>query len=347
MPGELRPISRGSSLTGLLEPLRVFLDDPDVTEITTNEPGRVWALTRAGWTAHEMAALTAGFLKSVIVAISAFNETWSAPIMYVDMPGGERATIVQQPACIDGQVSVTLRKHLVVSKTIDELEAEGVFAKCRDVSFNRPSEDEVAEQCARADFGRLEGFEAELLRLKREGRIKDFLDAAVRYKRNIAISGKVGSGKTTAGRALVERVSAAERIVTIENVHELKISHQNKLHLLYGEGRGTAEEALRACTRLTPDRIFLAEISGPEAWEYFSSLNTGTPGSITTLHANSALDVPARVIGLVRLSEAGRSLPVEYVRQLLLSTLDVVLHFSERKLVEVFYDPIFAKAAMK
>ena len=82
---------------------------------------------------------------------------------------------------------------------------------------------------------------------------------------------------------------------------------------------------------------------GSEAWEYLNSLNTGHPGSITTTHANSAVQTFDRIATLVKASEVGRQLDLETIRRVLYATVDVVLFIRDRHLVEVFYDPVFAR----
>jgi type IV secretion system protein VirB11 len=116
--------------------------------------------------------------------------------------------------------------------------------------------------------------------------------------------------------------------------------------MLYGYGaeRVSASECLESCMRQSPDRIFLSELRGDEAWEYLTSLNTGHPGSITTTHANTALQTFERVATLIKKSEVGRKLNMETIMQVLYYTINVVLFLSKFKLIEVFYDPIFAKS---
>ncbi|RCL02096.1 MAG: ATPase CpaF [Candidatus Tokpelaia sp. JSC189] len=98
--------------------------------------------------------------------------------------------------------------------------------------------------------------------------------------------------------------------------------------------------------RLSPDRIFLAELRRNEAWEYLNSLNTGHPGSITTTHANNALQTFEHVATLIKKSEVGRQLEMKMIKLVLYTTIDVILFFKNRKLIEVFYDPVFIKSKL-
>lgn len=342
--------AKSATVLQLMRPLRDILDRKDVTELTINRPHEVWAKTFGGWERVEVPSLSMGHLDALTVAMVTFNGMKVHPITSVVLPGGERGQIVRAPACIDGTLSLSIRKHAMVVKTLEDLEVEGAFAHGVDVSFNKPTEAEARAEAARHDFQRIEPFEVELLALKREGRWRDFLEAAVLAKRNVVVAGKTGSGKTTFARSMIEKVPMEERLVTIEDVHELFLEgHPNRVHMLYGTGPGrvSADECLASCMRQSPDRIFLAELRGDEAWEYVNSLNTGHPGSITTTHANNALQTFERIGTLIKKSEIGRGIDVEVIRRLLHTTVDVVLHFHERKLTEVFYDPMFAKQQMK
>ena len=334
----------------LLRPLAELLERDEVTELTINRPGEVWIRTASRWTPQAIEELTADYLQSLATALIVYNGLSPRSIVSVTLPGGQRGQIVMPPACIPGTLSMSLRKHSMIVKTLEELEQEGALEGFIDVSFNKPSHQEASNLLATQDFTRLEPFEVELLRLKREGKIREFLIAAVQEKRNIIIAGKTGCGKTTFARSLIKKVPPYERLITIEDVHELFLeSHPNKVHMLYGDGAGrvSANECLESCMRQSPDRIFLSELRGDEAWEYLNSLNTGHPGSITTTHANSALQTFERVATLVKKSEIGRKLNMDTIMQVLYSTINVVVFLSKFKLTEVFYDPVFAKSQMK
>lgn len=342
-------LNRDTSVIQHMRPIAPHLAGPEVFEVTINRAGELWTRTFQGWRKVIVPELSMTYLLSLANAIAVFNGIPVASLMSVVMPGGERAQLVLPPACIDSMVSFTFRKHSLVVKTLEELAAEGAFDSCLDVSFNQPTIDEVRELLVKRDFTRLSPVEAELLSLKREGRILEFLKLCVSSQRNIIISGKTGSGKTTFARSLIECVSPSERLLTIEDVHELFLeNHPNRIHMLYGDGPGrvTAVEALRSAMRQSPDRIFLAELRGDEAWEYIGSANTGHPGSITTTHANNALQTYQRVGTLIKQSDVGRTLDMEMINRTLYTTVDVVLYFSERKLCEVFYDPVFAKSQL-
>lgn len=343
-------LPRDAALCQLLRPLEPFLARPEVTELAVNRPGEIWLRSPAGWSCEELRELTAEYLDALTTGMAVYNGLALRSLASVVLPAGERGQIIRTPACIEGTAPLTIRKHLPAVRTLPELEGEGVFEGTRDVSFHRPTPEETRAQATRCDARRLEAEEVELLELKRERAFGAFLRKAVRCRRNIVIAGKTGSGKTTLARSLVDEVPACERIVTIEDVHELALpNHPNRVHLMFGDGPGrvSAEACLAACMRLSPDRIFLAELRGSEAWDYVQSLNTGHPGSVTTTHANGAVQAFERIASLIKNSEVGRGLEVGEIRRVLHTTLDIVLFMAERRVTEVFYDPVFAREQIR
>jgi len=341
--------AKDQTVLQLLRPIDPFLNNALVSEVTINRPGELWVKKQTEWEKHEIAELTSSFLHALANAIIVYNGLQPKSINSVTLPSGQRGQIVMPPACIDGTISMSIRKHSVVVKTLEQLDEDAAFNCCNDVSFNKPDMLEIENLAEINNFTRLQHFEIELLKLKQNNAIKQFLEKCVFHKRNIVIAGKTGSGKTTFARSLIEKVPTTERIVTIEDVHELFLeNHPNKVHMLYGtgDGRVSADECLASCMRQSPDRIFLAELRGNEAWEYLNSLNTGHPGSITTVHANNALQTFERIATLIKKSDVGRQLNMEMIKLVLYTTVDVVLYFQDRKLMEVFYDPIFVRSKL-
>jgi len=317
-----------------IEPLREFLADESLTEVCVNRPREVWTEGRNGWQCHDAPALSFDHCRQLATLIASYNGKAIAsdkPVLSAALPTGDRVQVIIPPACEPHTVSITIRKPSMIDKTLDELDAEGAF-----------------EEFAEVD-NHLQPFEHELLSLKSEKRIKDFLDLAVRKHQNILIVGKTGSGKTTITKSLIRSIPADERLITIEDVHELFLNqHKNKVHLFYaredeGGAKVTPKQALASCLRMKPDRILLAELRGDEAWEFIKSVNTGHPGSISTMHANGAYEAFEQLTALIKDSRTGAHLDTEYVKHRLFTTLDIVLFYHKRKLREIYYDPEFKR----
>ena len=171
---------------------------------------------------------------------------------------------------------------------------------------------------------------------------------AVRSRKNILVSGPTGSGKTTCTKALIREIPRDERLITIEDAEELVLEHPNHVRLFYskddqGLARVTPKQLLESCLRMKPDRILLAELRAEEAFDYLRNVNSGHPGSITSVHAASAELAFEQLVLLVKQSRAGQELPRSDIKALLYLLVDVVIQFGverhERFIKEIWYDP--------
>lgn len=164
---------------------------------------------------------------------------------------------------------------------------------------------------------------------------------AIEHKQNIIVFGGPGSGKTTFTKALVDLYPSERRMITIEEIRELSLpNHPNRVHLIYGD-IVKPKELVASVLRMKPDHLFIAELTGDEAWHYLEILNTGNPGSITTAHANDSVAGFARIAGLIKQSEVGKTLSYEYIDRVVRSSFDVVIYMENKELLEVHYEPQF------
>ena len=170
------PDKRDQTIQQLLRPLRAHLEQVNVTELTINRPGEVWTKTWEGWTRHEVRELNASYLHSLATALIVYNHIEPKSVVSVILPDGQRGQIVQPPACIEGSLSLNIRKHAPMVKGLEELALEGAFGHVCDVSFNKPNLRDAKAYLKHPDFRRLEAFEVDLLELKRENRIVEFLN---------------------------------------------------------------------------------------------------------------------------------------------------------------------------
>ncbi|MGD8914355.1 MAG: CpaF family protein, partial [Candidatus Thiodiazotropha sp.] len=165
--------------------------------------------------------------------------------------------------------------------------------------------------------------------------IAKVLEAIVRARLNVLISGGTGSGKTTLLNVLSGFIPLDERIVTIEDSAELQLQQPHKVRLetrppnIEGKGQVTQRDLMRNSLRMRPDRIIIGEVRGPEALDMLQAMNTGHDGSLTTIHANSARDAMTRVESMVAMS--GVELPTRQVRNQIASALDIIIQLERQE----------------
>jgi type IV secretion system protein VirB11 len=323
-------------LAHYLAPLRQYLDRPGVTELVINRPGELAIEGDGGWTWVEALELTEAWLRPLAVAAAAATAqdvSAESPICSTVLPSGERCQIVLPPAA--EAISLTLRRPSPTAFSLDDFAAAGLF-------------DAVGPAAA----GR-EAADAELAALKAAGDWPGFFAAAVRTRRNILVSGATGSGKTTFAKGLVKLIPPDERLLTIEDARELTVPHRNAVHLLFAkDGQGLAQvgakQLLESALRMRPDRILLQELRDGTAFFYLRNVNTGHPGSITTIHADSALLAFEQLTLLVKESEGGRDLARDDIRALLHLLVDVVVQMQRVggrfRVTEVWHEPLRKRA---
>ena len=322
-----------SSLTHTLAPLRRILDNPHVTEVCINRPQEVFVQSYDGWTSEQLPFADFYWCRDFAKLVgSATRQRVDevTPILSATLPTAERVQFVLPPATLAQRVSITIRRPSTRVRTLDELAAGGLFAQCLDASED------------------LDPGEKELLALKSRREYAEFIRLAVQLRKNIIVSGSTGTGKTTTSNALILEVPAGERLITIEDAEELVLErHPNSVRLLYSKGaqglaKVTPKTLLESCLRMRPDRVFLSELRGEEAFDYLRVI-AAHPGSITSIHGSTARLALVQIMLLVKQSEAGQSLQTEDVWSLLYSLVDVVMVFvfdgKNRFVIEVWYDP--------
>jgi pilus assembly protein CpaF len=158
------------------------------------------------------------------------------------------------------------------------------------------------------------------------------MEAAIKSRLNILISGGTGSGKTTLLNTLSSFIPAEERLVTIEDAAELQLQQDHVVRLetrppnIEGKGQITTRDLVRNSLRMRPERIIVGECRGAEALDMLQAMNTGHDGSLTTLHANSPRDAQARLETMIMM--AGFELPIKAMRQQISSAIDLIIQAS-------------------
>ena len=222
---------------------------------------------------------------------------------------------------------MAVRKHVLSDMSLEELANDGLF-----------------HEAHRTDLARDAAADADLEELLDVGDVMAFLRAAVARRKTIVISGGTGSGKTTLLNAMVKEIPRSERLLVIEDAPEVRLDHPNAVGLVsvrgeLGEAQVDADTLLAAALRLRPDRILLGELRGREAFAFMRAVNSGHPGSITTVHADSpagALDQ----IALLALT-SGVDLGWDKVQAYVARVVDVVVQLDRtegsRRLTEVLF----------
>ena len=322
-----------SAVETFMQPLRQLLA-ADITEVVINRPGEAWTETQEGWQRHTMPSLTYDHLRTFATLLA--NSTQQtihegAPLVSAALPTGERVQVVIPPAVPAGTASFTIRKPSRLRFDLLHYETCGAFDKVV-----------IGADTVRDLEDRLSGLLA-------AHRIREFVELAVRSRQNIVISGATGSGKTTVMKKLIDLIPAEERLITIEDTPELEVIKQpNHVRLFYskdgqGVSRATPKMLLEACLRMKPDRILLAELRSDEAFYFLRNINSGHPGSITSVHATSPRLAIEQLMLLVKESAGGAHLSREDIKQLLFMLVDVVIQFSVvdkvRRVTGIYYDP--------
>lgn len=315
------------AIRNYLRPLRRHLDEAGATELWINRPGelviQVGAQVR---TVHEP-LLDYAAIDALAQAVAVYSQQpgfgSQHPILSATLPDGERIQIVLPPAVEPGQVSLTVRIPGGSVLDLEDYEADGAFDS---FAWSRPEGDWT--QLAR----RLATDDAQLVERLAVRDLQGFLKDAVRLRKNIAVVGDTGSGKTTLMKSMCQHIDPQERLITIEDVRELLLPrHANKVHLLYSKGghgisRVTPSDLIASCMRMTPSRVLPAELRGLEAWDFLKLLTTGHTGAITSFHAESCALAVERFMFMVKENQEAASLGPEEVRHLVRLTLDIVIH---------------------
>lgn len=315
-----------------LAPLKTFLDDRDVVEISVNRPGQVYIerLGAAHMEFHEMPELTTAEIVNIGERVAASTNQFVSPanpILSAALPSGERIQLVLSPAAADGG-TLSIRKQVVSDFSLEDYRDRGSLDEVT-VAVGGPSETDQT-----------------LIDYLSSKDIYGFIRAAIVHRVSILISGGTSSGKTTFLNACLKSVDEHERIITLEDTRELFPPQKNAVHLLASRGdQGTAnvtiQSLLEASLRMRPDRLFVGEVRGSEAFAFLRAINTGHPGSMSTVHADTPLGAYEQVAMLVMQSGLSPAYPKQDLISYIQSVIPIVIQLrregGRRSVSEIFF----------
>lgn len=328
---EDRPQVRGgAALRTHLKPLERWLDADGVTEISVNRAGEVW-IARQGkpyMERHAADDLTGEVLLELARQVATSTEqevSKEKPLLSAELPNGCRVQFVLPPAA-GRDVVLSIRKPAVLNLSLADYEKGGAF----DLTNRRTADEEQCERDLRDAYARHD--------------FAPFLGIAVRARKNILISAGTDTGKTTLLNAMLKEIPLRERLVIIEDARELRPPQPNTVRLFYSRGeqglaRVTAQDLCEATLRLRPDRILLGELRGKEAFTYLRTINSGHPGSITTIHSNSpelAFEQLALMV-MQGFPSIDKALVIDYVRSIIPIVIQGKRSGGRRCISEIYY----------
>ena len=313
-----------------LRPLQQWFEAQGVTEVSVNRPGEIW-IARQGepyMERHAAADLTDEILLALAHQVATSTEqevSPEKPLLSAELPNGFRVQFILPPAS-GRSVALSIRRPAVLDLTLKDYERTGAF----DLTNRRTGEEQQVE--------------CDLRDAHAAGEFASFLGMAVRARKNILISAGTDAGKTTLLNALLKEIPSRERLVIIEDARELRPPQANCVRLFYSRGdqglaRAGAQELCEATLRLRPDRILLGELRGKEAFTYLRTINSGHPGSITTIHSDSpelAFEQLALMV-MQGFPSIDKTLVVDYVRAIIPIVVQAKRSAGRRFISEIHY----------
>jgi type IV secretion system protein VirB11 len=325
-----KPEQSGVYLKQYMGLFEKYLNDPDISEICVNKPGGLW-IEKAGEPEMlfiENKEITDDILWRLGRLVANYTDQSIAankPLLSASLPSGERIQFATPPVSRFG-VALSIRKQVMRDLSLDDYREMGAFESIKENSASKTDINQTL-QC------HLDA-----------GEYQDFISAAIRAKKNIIVSGGTSTGKTTLLNAILKEIEPHERIVTIEDTPEVMPPQKNHISLLaskgdQGQSKVTIQDLLEASLRFRPDRILLGELRGKEAYSFLRAVNTGHPGSITTIHADTPQGALEQICLMVM--QANLGLTHDQIMAYISSIIDVVIQLKriggKRIISEIWY----------
>ena len=322
-------LPRDATVNELLRPFIALLETmPGATDLYVNRPGEIWVERGADRKRFESREASFDRCIGLANAIARFTDqkiNEKHPILSAQLPGGERMQILIPPAVEQGTVSLSIRIPGGVIRPLEDYETSGMFDR---YTWAMSPHYEARKK-------ELEPVERELFELLAAKKLGHFLRLAVPNAQSIAFTGATGSGKTSIMKSCALLIPAHERLVTIEDTHELELKQPNRVHMYYSHGgQGMADlgpgELIQSALRMKPDRLLLGEIRGAAALDLIDALQTGHSGSMTTFHAESDAEAYERYWGMCIQHPNSKQRNREEVMRLVRRLIPIIIHMIAR-----------------
>lgn len=290
-----------------LLPLMPFLKEDGVTEICINRPKEIFVERDKQFYHYNKPELDLNFLETLAALVAEFNQKeFPSPLVAGRLPSKERIQIVMNPACESEHFICAIRRPYLRRITLEEYKKVGAFNEASKPSHSYDKNKQLTEYLHDSD-------------------VLGFMKLAIESKKNILISGGTGTGKTTFLNACLDHIPANERLLTIEDAREVQVEHSNTAHLLFNEDdpKMSAQKIFQASLRLRPDRIFLSELRGSEVWPYLRAANSGHPGSLSTVHADTPDGAIMQLVFMMQ--QAGSTSSEERILRYISSIINIVV----------------------
>ena len=285
-----------NDITGL-GPLEPLLRDPSITEIMVNGPSRVYIERHGKLERVDVTFINDEHVERIIdrsIAPIGRHIDDTSPRVDARLPDGSRVNAIIEPVSLIGPV-ITIRRFSATPFTVQNL-----------IDFGTSTSD-----------------------------MFEFLRCCIEAKLNLFVSGGTGSGKTTMLNVLSSFIPETERIITVEDAAELQLSQKHLITLearpanSEGAGEVTIRDLLRNAMHMRPDRLIVGECRSGEALDMIQAMTTGNDGSLSTGHANSAIDMLRRLETMVLMT--GYELPLRAIREQIVSAVDIIVHTARLK----------------
>ncbi len=298
--GTLSPLERQRVVTELvhdikgLGPIEPLLQDAEISDILINGMHSTYVERRGRLEPVSLAFRDAQHLVHIAQRIAGQigrRVDESSPMVDARLPDGSRVNIIIPPLALDG-AAISIRRFVMRGSSLTDMAERGVLSSA----------------------------------------MAEMFQIAVKARLNILISGGTGAGKTTFMNALSREIPDGERLITIEDAAELQLQQPHVVRLetrtvsAEGTGQVTMRDLLVNTLRMRPDRIIVGEIRGGEAQEMLQAMNTGHPGSMSTLHANNARDALTRLENM--LMSASGDIPLPALRRQIAGSVDLVVQLA-------------------